>query len=215
MTAGKNLVFSLKKLKKGGTIDRELQSTVVKTLKNGGLAAMPVDHVYGIIAMDEPESRARLAVVAGGDAGGIIEMISTFKMLEEIALVDKMKFDFLHRIWPGEVIVKLNKRHSESGVVTTLVLLPKNRYIKDIIDAIGCPLIFIKGYADGAFFKMRDKKLVSQYQESIDVSVIIDELCREHPFPTIVDLTGAELEIIHEGKVSSDEIKSLYFLDRL
>ncbi len=215
MTAGNNQIISLKKLKKGGAIDRELQGSIINILKSGGLAAMPVDHIYGIISMDESGVRQRLEKICGGDESGILQMISTFRMLEDIALIDKMKFDFLHRIWPGEVIVKLNRRDPLQHSATTMVLLPKNRYMKDIIDSMGSPLIFIKGYDNGRFFKLKDKKLVSLYQENIEITVIIDELCREHPFPTIVDLTGKDLEIIHEGKVSSDEIKSLYFLDKM
>lgn len=216
MRERKDAVVSLKKLKKGGGIDRDLLAHIVELLGMNEVVAIPVDNVYGFITCDSDSGASRLMKVAGGDETGIIQIISSFKMLEEIALIDKMRFDFLHRIWPGDVIVKLSKKSfSLAARETILVMSPKHKYVKDIADAVEKPILFMKGFENGRFFKNRDKKMVGRYHDATCLVVIIDELCKDHPLPTIVDLTGEELEIIYEGKVSSDEIKSLYFLDKM
>ena len=42
--------------------------------------------------------------------------------------------------------------------------------------------------------------------------LIVDEACKEHSLPSVIDITGGSVEVLYEGRVSTDEIKSLYFL---
>jgi tRNA A37 threonylcarbamoyladenosine synthetase subunit TsaC/SUA5/YrdC len=214
MTALKTEMVVLKKLKKGGVLNSEASWKLIRSLSNGNIIAMPIDCHFGYVCAADTGGEKKILELSDMDDEKIIRVISSFKMLEKIAIIDKFKFDFLHRVWPGDVIVKLKRKVPTKKSDSLYVLTPKNRYILEIVETIRRPILFVKGYSKGKFIKASNRILLNRYKKNSGLVLIIDELCKEYPSPTILDLSGEELVIIEEGRISSDEIKSLYFLDR-
>jgi tRNA A37 threonylcarbamoyladenosine synthetase subunit TsaC/SUA5/YrdC len=92
--------------------------------------------------------------------------------------------------------------------------MPKSRLCQEIISAVDRPLLY------APLLKTRDhpvyqkNSILSHYRNLVDVIVLIDEFCKEHTLPTILDIRSNELKIINEGRISAEEIKSLYFLGK-
>lgn len=185
---------------------------IASDLKEGRIVLMPVDMIYGLISLDSPQSREALKRITDETDDRFVRMVSSFKMLNEVATIDKLSFDFLHRIWPGELIVYVENLNKKGTSIS--VRMPKSRYQQEIIEHVGKPLIYASYPASGAATMYLKKDLIKTFEGKISTLLIIDEFCKEHTHPSVVDISTGKLNIIHEGKVSAEEIKSLYFLGK-
>jgi tRNA A37 threonylcarbamoyladenosine synthetase subunit TsaC/SUA5/YrdC len=208
----KTEILIVKKLKKDGNLDRSITRKVADSLARGEMVLMPVDAIYGIVSLMESRSMSAVSRVTSEKEESLVRMISSFKMLNEIAAIDKMEFDFLHRIWPGELIVHVRDiRHKNRSIP---VRMPKSKYQQEIIDHVGQPLVFSNLYNSNHGIIYRKKDFISVLDGKIGLMLIIDEFCKEHTLPSVVNISAGDLTIINEGKVSAEEIKSLYFLGK-
>ena len=205
-------IIQLKKTKKDGLIDDAVHQSILSYLTKDKFAIVPVDFVYGISARDTNENYVQLLQLIESDKALIWRLIHNFKMMEELVSVGKHEFDFLHRIWPGEMVVYLEVK--DTGLQHLPLRIPKSRLCQEIINNLDKPLLF------APLLKMEDRPLyqkstiIDYYKNIVDCIVIIDEFCKEHTLPTILDLRNNELKIMNEGRISAEEIKSLYFLGK-
>lgn len=208
----KTEIISIKKLKKDGSIDSSITRSLSAMIKSGKTVLMPVDAMYGLVSSNEPDNRELIARLTGETDDQMVRMISSFKMLNEIADIDKLEFDFLHRIWPGELIVYVEDIGGKGESVP--VRMPRSKYQQDIIDHVGKPCIYASLLDKDKKPIFRKKDIISDLDGKIDCLLVIDEFCKEHTPPSVVDISKGTLTIINEGRVSTDEIKSLYFLGK-
>ena len=207
----KNLI-ELRKLKKDGSLDSKTMGTIITFLKNGKIVILPVDSIYGVIGVCSRNVAERIGIITNVLEEHLVCLISSFRMLDQIAEIDKFEFDFLHRIWPGEVIVYLHKKGTRNGAVP--VRMPRSKYILDIISMVGMPLYYTI-LSDSRHWHIYSKNsIIQSYRNQVDLTTIIDEFCKEHNEPSIVDISSGTIDMIQEGRVSSEEIKSLYFLGK-
>ncbi len=208
----KTETISIKKLKKDGTIDHAITRSLAEMIKSGKSVLMPVDAIYGLVCLNDQNSRDLIHHLTGDTDEHIVRMISSFKMLDEIANIDKLEFDFLHRIWPGELIVYVEDIGGKGRGIP--VRMPRSKYQQDIIDHVGRPCLYAALLDRDKKPMFRKKEIISALDGKIDCLLIIDEFCREHTLPSVVDISKGTLAIINEGRISTDEIKSLYFLGK-
>lgn len=201
-------VLSLKKLKKDGSLDSAVIENAVRILTSGQRLLLPLDSIYGIATIMNDQYLREPGPCP--DPPGLVRLISSFHMLDTVAVIDKMEFDFLHRVWPGEIIVHLKDIKNTARHIP--VRMPRTRYLLDLIDHVGKPLLYRMAADKNGSLIYRKKDLLALPDELVDARLVIDECCRPHAGPTILDVSGGALTIIREGKVSAEEIKSLYFL---
>ena len=206
--------ISIKKLKKDGSIDWSLVEEIADHIKSGKKVLIPLDSIYGIICLATTPTD-ELGSLADEKETNIVRIISSFKMIDDIAIISKLEFDFLHRIWPGELIVYLKDMDFPGRVIP--VRIPKSKYIQDIITIVDKPLLFSHIYCREKNKKRliyKKKEIYDLFRGKVDLIVTIDEFCKSHTLPTIIDISEGTLSIINKGRVSTDEIKSLYFLGK-
>ncbi len=206
-------IFDVKKLKKDGSISGNYIDEIIRTLRSGELFVMPVDSIYGIIGIKNKRTANEIQTVSGDNGDNFEIVISNFKMLEETAYVDKFTYDFLKRVWPGEVIVQLKNRacNYDSNL---FVRMPRHKYVLDIINGVGEPLFYTPARSSIRKMIFNDRDIVRRYKNICSL-LIINEFNKNHTLPTLIDISCDKLDILNEGRVSSDEIKSLYFLGNL
>jgi len=205
-------IIPIKRVKKYGSLERDIINYIVNILKDGKMVVMPVDSVFGIIGVAGEKTEKMISMILGEQDQNIVRMIASFKMLDDIAYFDKSEYDFLHRVWPGEVVVRLRKKGSFSGNEIIPIRYPKNKFVQDIINRVNAPLLFAGGLKirKKRVFKIKD--IVDKYKKRVNLIVLIEEFLKKHPSPTIIDVTNGELVIVNEGRIPAEEIKSLYFL---
>jgi tRNA A37 threonylcarbamoyladenosine synthetase subunit TsaC/SUA5/YrdC len=208
----KTEIISLKKLKKDGSIDQAIVRNIAQTISGNRSVLMPVDSIYGIVSLHEAKTREIIEHLNGLKHNSVIRMISSFKMLDELAPVSKMEYDFLHRIWPGELVVIMKDIAGDNRLIP--VCMPHGKFKQDILERVGHPLFYAPMLDVSKKPVYRKKDLIGLLEGKVDSLLVIDEFCKEHSLPTVVDISMGTLTIVHEGRVSAEEIKSLYFLGK-
>lgn len=208
-----NVVHDVKKLKKDGSIPSNCVESIIRSLKSGELFIMPIDSVYGIIGINRNDIIDEIINISGESGDSIEIIISNFKMLEETALVDKFVYNFLKRVWPGEVVVQLKNREC-AGESDLFMRMPRHKYILDIVNGVGYPIVYtpIKSSVRNMIFSYKD---IPKRLKTACSILSISEFNKNHSLPTLIDVSCDKLNIINEGRVSAEEIKSLYFLGDL
>ena len=208
----KTEIINIKKLKKDGTIERSASRKIADYLRNDKIVLMPVDCIYGLVTVMGGHSLSHIPKLSHEKEEHIVRIVSSFKMLDDIARITKLEFDFLHRIWPGELIVYVKDIKSRN--VSIPVRMPRSRYQQDIIDQVGSTLAYATLYSADRSVLYLKKDIIDALEDRIDCMLIIEEFCKEHTMPSVVDISKDTLTIINEGRVSAEEIKSLYFLGK-
>jgi len=208
----KTEIISIKKLKKDGSIDPSVTRSLSAMIKSGKTVLMPVDAIYGLVCINETANREHIGKLTGDTDEHMVRMISSFKMLNEIANIDKLEFDFMHRIWPGELIVYVEDIAFKGKAIP--VRMPRSRYQQDIIEHVGRPCLYAALFDRDKKPVFRKKEIIAALDGKVDCLLLIDEFCKEHTLPSVVDISRGALTIINEGRVSTEEIKSLYFLGK-
>ena len=137
MSQSEARILSIKKLKKDGSLDKKLLQTIISFVESKKNVILPVDCIYTGVSISLKKISTAMKEVFS-DNTEIVWLISNFKMLDDLAVIDKLEFDFLHRIWPGEITVCLQSR--EDPGKKNQIRIPRNKYMLDIIEAIGKPL---------------------------------------------------------------------------
>lgn len=205
----------IKKLKKDGSINDEAIKSVSDCILRGEVAILPVDNIYAAVGIVSPKTEEKMIRILKIHKKKFGRLISSFKMLVDLAVYSKTDYDFLNRIWPGEIMVILKKKDYISTKDTIAIRFPRSKYMQSIIGNVDAPLIFSNLYS-GITKSPQYKKnnIINIYKDRADLILIIDELCRSHPLTSLIDISESKLNILRGGKVSADEIKSLYFLGR-
>jgi tRNA A37 threonylcarbamoyladenosine synthetase subunit TsaC/SUA5/YrdC len=205
-------VISIKKLKKDGSIDDDILNTVALKLMEDRLVIAPIDFINGICCLDSKYNYERLTGLQQSVEASISRLIASFKMLENYTVIGKLEFDFLHRIWPGEMSVFLREKGNDEHRLP--LRMPRGRMCQDLINAVGKPLLFSPLMRSPEHLQYHKSTIVNTYRDSVDCILIIEEFCKDHTLPTVLDISGGDLQILNEGRISSEEIKSLYFLGK-
>ncbi len=205
-------IISVKKLKKDGELNPDASQSIVETLLEGGAVLVPVDYVYGIICANASAVERALSM-SGHYRSETAVLISSFNMLDELVVYSKSDYDFLNRIWPGEVSVYMKSLHC-AGPEKLKIRYPKSRFLQGIL--LRAEKMFF--YAPVMYSEnepiYRKKALISSFSGIVDKILIVDELCKKHSLSSLIDISANNLEILYSGKVAAEEIKSLYFLGK-
>lgn len=208
-----HLIHDVKKLKKDGSIPSACVENIIRSIRSGELMIMPIDSVYGIVGLRRDDIIDEIINITGEPIDSIEIVISNFKMLEEMALVDKFVYNFLKRVWPGEVIVQLKNRTCESDS-NLYMRMPRHKYILDIVNGVGMPIVYMPARSSVRKMIFNDKDIMKKFKDLCSI-LIISEFNKNHSMPTLIDVSCDKLNIVNEGRVSAEEIKSLYFLGDL
>lgn len=206
----KHVIHDIKKLKKDGSIPPNNVDNIIRSIKAGELVIMPIDSVYGFVGLRRGDIIDEIINLSGEPDDNIEIIISNFKMLEEMALVDKFIYNFLKRVWPGEVIVQLKNRECSSDS-NLFMRMPRHKYILDIVNGVGMPIVYMPARSSMKEMIFTDCDILKKFKDICSI-LIINEFNKNHSLPTLIDVSCDKLDIINEGRVSSEEIKSLYFL---
>ncbi len=205
-----HIVHDIKKLKKDGSIPSVNVDNIIRLIKAGELVIMPIDSVYGIVGLMRDDIIYEINSITGKNNDNLEIIISNFKMLEEMAIVDRFVYNFLKRVWPGEVIVQL-KNKSCSDESDIYMRMPRHKYILDIVNGVGRPIVYMSTRLTMRRRACSDKEILKKFKDICSI-LIINEFNKNHSLPTLIDVSCDKLNIINEGRVSAEEIKSLYFL---
>lgn len=199
-------VIRIKRLKKDGSVDRNDLLTVASALKNGERVALPIDGVYGLAHIPDGKNSENTPHKKTESE----YIVDEFGVIEKWAKFDKSDYDFLKRVWPDEVTVLLKSR--VDGEEPVRVRMPQTQATKELLSLSGGVLEFTHLLNDKGkpFYKKADLEIaVNGHARTF---LLIEEWCKSHPLPTVIDIRNGSLKLVRNGRVSIDEISSLFFL---
>lgn len=214
MRAKETEIIKIKKLRKDGSLSNDVIEKISKALLKEDLVVLPIDNIYGVVGLSKPRVMSSIAKIRWVNKAEFVHLISSFKMLNSFAHYTKFDYDFLNRVWPGEVNVILHRRNGREAKKRVTIRFPKNKFIQRVIDSVDCPLVVSKAFDKKNEILYRGEEIIRRFDDRVDLIIIVEELCKKYPISTLIDISEGELKIIREGKVTSEEIKSLYFLDK-
>ena len=184
-----------------------MHSGVIAVLKTGGIAVIPTDTVYGVVA----SARNRKAVKRlyrlrrKQPHKPFIVLISSILELQEFGItLTPVQTVFLKKIWPGKVSVILKVPHARFpylhlGTKTLAFRLPRSRPLLRILRETG-PLVAPSANPEGKKPAQTIKEARRYFGQKVATYVSANRRLQGKP-STLASLTGAKPKILREGSV--------------
>jgi L-threonylcarbamoyladenylate synthase len=124
-------------------IDKKL----LDVLKEGNLAILPTDTVYGIHADATNTEAIRRVDEAKNSNKPHLILISSIKMLEEYILeIEPLQRKLIDKYWPGPLTILFKKNSKLSDELTknseyVAVRMPNDKFLLELIDTFNKPII--------------------------------------------------------------------------
>ncbi|RPI91746.1 MAG: hypothetical protein EHM32_10215, partial [Spirochaetales bacterium] len=126
----------IKKLKKDGSLPDDVIGRVTESFRANSMVLLPVDNIYAIAAIASSENEKRISRSVKNPHKLYVRLISSFRMLDDMASLSKNDYDFLNRVWPDEITVILKRKNAERPGDTIGVRFPRSRFLQSIITAV-------------------------------------------------------------------------------
>jgi len=179
---------------------------VIDAVLKGGIAVMPTDTIYGIVAraLDRKAVERLYALRRKTPQKPFIILISSLDDLKVFGVrPDAAALRFLLRVWPGKVSVilpcrdkKLDYLHLGTG--TLAFRLPRSKKLSVLLAKTG-PLVAPSANPEGEEPARTLDEARSYFRDAVDIYV--DEAPREHEPSTLVSLVSGTPVVLRQGAV--------------
>ncbi len=188
--------------------DERLIKQVVTVLQNGGVAILPTDTIYALVA----DIYHHKAIDKIGWIKGVKLEKSHFSFLcsdlKDISTftknIDRSIYRLLKRALPGAYTFILEASNEvppifRSRKKTIGIRIPDHPIIKGIVDSLGHPLLATSLHADDAIteYPTDPNEINAQYGNLVDI--IVDAGYGSNIPSTVIDCTSGEPVVIREG----------------
>lgn len=199
-----------------GALPRKYIQAAVQCLRNGGVAAVPTDTLYGLAAdafnaeaiervfaiKERPEGMALPVLLAGAD-----------QLAAVVNRVPAAAEPLAEAHWPGPLTLILERNEAlptrlTAGGATVAVRVPAHPVPLELARLLGRPITGTSANISGA----PDPRTLEELRQQVGNRV--DCLIEEGPAPagtasTIVDLSDGEPRLVREGAIPFTEIERL------
>jgi tRNA threonylcarbamoyl adenosine modification protein (Sua5/YciO/YrdC/YwlC family) len=162
---------------------------IAALLRSGGIVLLPTDTIYGLHALANDASSARIAAIKARDAEKRFVMIAA-----SVAQLDAMGAEvpsMLNNIWPAPLTAILRR-----GAETIAARVPDLKWLRDLLERTG-PLISTSANRSGEPPITIADALPDELLRAIDG--VVDAGLRNGKPSAIVDFTETEPRFIREG----------------
>lgn len=187
---------------------------VVNILKRGGLVIYPTDTVYGL-GCDITNSKAleRIARIKGvklEKANFSFICADLSNLSDYVKQIDNSTFKLLKRALPGPFTFILSGNNNLpkdfKKKKTVGIRVPGNNIAQALVRELGNPIVSTSIHDEDELLEYTtDPELIYEKWENL-VDVVIDGGYGDNVASTVIDLTGAEPEVIRQGKGGLEEI---------
>lgn len=197
------------KTDKRGKVSRDVHLFLLERLMSDEPVIMPVDGIYCTVGV---LSENNLRLFQEVEFDNLFIMVRDYRDLEKYSKIGKREYDFLHRLWPDDVYVKLHSNTDCLPDTEFYYYIPKIAYMQNLLNSLKTPLLF--SFKRNSNYKpfYKPDELDKNYCSIAKSILILREYCKEHLTPTFIDIRHEEITIVNRGRVAIEDIKSLYYL---
>ena len=186
----------------------------VRVLRNGGVAAIPTDTVYGLAAsFDDDDAVERIFRIKGRPANLAIPLLidSAESVERYVAEVPESFWALAAEFWPGPLTIVLPKsRHVSNkltaGRDTVGLRVPDHWLPRYISKSLGKAITGTSANLSGSPSLTTAVAVKEQLGDAVDL-VIDGGAARGTTASTVVDLSGDMPSILREGSITLDDIE--------
>lgn len=194
----------------------ETVKRAAEILKNGGIAAIPTETVYGLAANAKDTAAVKKVFEAKGrpQDNPLIVHIAEISELEKIAVdIPLTAYRCAERFWPGPFTMVL-KRSAEipaevsAGLDTVAVRMPSDKTARDIIRQSGLPLAAPSANTSGKPSPTSAAHVTEDLEGKIDAVVIAGD-CNVGVESTVVSLCCKPPRLLRPGAVTPEQLREI------
>lgn len=188
----------------------EVIEKAVEVLRRGGVIGYPTETVYGLGARISAEEAVIRIRRLKGKEEPILVLVSGMEMVERYVEVDERAKRLMRRFWPGPLTLVLKAKSGASGIICAGreglgVRRSSDPVAQALVERLGEPITSTSANRSGQEPITSAKEIEKELGEELDL--ILDGGLRKGLASTVIDLTGAQVELIREGPIKWDEIK--------
>ena len=182
-------------------------------LRNGGLAAVPTETVYGLAgnALDEAAVRKIYAVKGRPEVKALSMMVPDAAALERwCADVPRAAHVLAERFWPGPLTIVLRSggevpEITRAGGATIGLRCPDHPLTLALLREAGLPLAAPSANPSGAPSPKTADKVLEYFKDQID-AVLDGGRCGIGRESTIIDLSASPYRILRQGALPAEQV---------
>ncbi len=186
------------------TGDKKSFFRLVDTVRNGGVAIIPCDTIYGIVGI-APDTEQRIRTIKGrGEDSPFVRLIQSADWLPGIT--NQKLPAALQAYWPGPLTLIFTSR--EGGNVALRV--PKDNQLQRLLKEIGRPLFStsVNRSQEEALWRIKD--IIKQFEHKVDLIISAGDIKAGKP-STILDITLRPFRMLRQGVL---ELPDSYFSEK-
>ena len=176
-------------------------------IQSGGVVALPTDSCYALVCqLDDKAAVERLRRIRGIDEKHHLTLLCRdLSELGVYARVDNRQFRLLKAATPGaytfilEATKEVPRRLSHPSRKTIGLRVPEHRIVQCLLEELGQPLLGTTLTMPGDEDSLTDADTIRERLEKL-VDLIVDGGVCAHGPTTVIDLTGAEPEVVRVGR---------------
>ena len=184
-----------------------LLKQAVTLLEKGGILAVPTDSSYALVChLDDKGAVDNLRRIRGVDDKHHLTLLCRdLSELASYARVDNTQYRLLKAATPGpytfilEASKEVPRRVSHPSRKTIGLRVPEHTVLQELLALYGSALLATTLIAPGETLPMNDANEIRERFEKVIAGVIDAGACPLEP-TTVVDLTGAEPQLIRQGR---------------
>jgi len=193
----------------------------VEVIKMGGVATVPTDTVYGLIAdaTNEKAVRKIFKIKKRSLKKPIPIFVKDLKMAKSLAIINKNQEKFLKKFWPGKVTVIVKAKNTPHqkwwGVSKDKKIglrIPNYKLVNILLEKLNFPLTGTSANISGKPGSTKIREVLKQFENQFSTrsgggqpDLILDAgNLKPSLLSTVIDLEN--LEILREGEIPKEKI---------
>lgn len=186
---------------------------IISTIKNGKVVAFPTETVYGLgVKFGSVEALDLLMEAKNRDySKAITLMVANKQEIENYAYVSHDAKKIISRFMPGMLTLVFKKKENvdskmTNGKETIGIRIPDNDFVLSLLKEAG-PMLVTSANLSNHPNTTSTKEVLEQLDGRIDL--IVDGETNDSIASTVIDVSGKDIKILREGKISQKDIEEV------
>lgn len=199
-------------------LDNRIIEEAIKVIKRGGSVVFPTDTAYvlGVNALESHSVERLFKIKKRPDSKPVPIMVKNIKMAKQLAYIDKKTEKILLEIWPGQVIVILEKKPIIPNILTanrkTIGLrIPNHYFTQYLMENLDEPVTITSANFSGQSDISSSTEIIKIFNKTYPRPDLILDAGQLPPSPplTVLDLTDSQPKITRVGPISKKDLMEM------